>query len=234
MTDTRTNAAHAALPREEQKLPGAGAPTVGWTLSDSAFPDRSTMETAGALGRLHQRPVVRLKQVHLTHCVEITGIQPIPEAPVADGIITDRRDLLIGVNVADCLPLFLVSDRVVAVLHAGWRGVLGGILPLAVERLARTFGIAPDELRLYVGPGIGACCFEVSSSVWSLFPESARKTTEHGLRLDLLRTVNDQWRRCSAGPLEHLGRCTVCSQPQMHSYRRDRGQGRNFAYLYFD
>lgn len=236
MTDdsaVHRQATNGALPCEELKLPGAGAPTLGWTLFDAGAPLRATQQQAVLLGQLHKRHAFWLKQVHLTHCVEISAARPKPAAPIeADGIITDRRDLLMGVSAADCLPLFLVSDKATAVLHAGWRGVLGGILPSAVERM-KDFGVSPDQLRLFTGPGMGPCCFEVSPAVWSLFPEAARARSGHGLRLDLLRAVEDQWQRCGSGAPVHLGRCTVCSQPRLHSYRRDRGQGRNFAYLYF-
>jgi len=215
-------------------LPHPGDPQVGWTVFDPGDPERSTPAQAERLSALHKRKAVVLRQVHLTNCLVLRSEDSIPGSPVADGVLTDRRDLLAGVSAADCLPLFLIAPEACGVLHAGWRGVLGGILPLAVETLRHEFGVTLDRLRLYTGPGIGPCCFEVSAAVWSCFPADARIRTEAALRLDLLRVVSAQWRACGGeAPAVHLGRCTVCGVPRLHSFRRDGGSGRNFAYLYY-
>lgn len=224
----------AGLLREEFSLPGTGAPRLGWTLFDASDPERGTPTQAERMGDLYRRRAMYLKQVHLTDCVVLTHGALLPKAPQADGILTDRRDLLTGVSAADCLPLFLVSHAAVGVLHAGWRGVLGGILPRAVQTLRHEFGVNRRDLRLYIGPGIGPCCFEVSAAVWSCFPPEARLHSSSGLRLDLVKVVTAQWLALGeVEPATHLGRCTSCSAPKLHSYRRDGGRGRNFAFLYF-
>ena len=137
----------SGIPREEIQLADSFAPRLGWTVFDPSEPERGTPVQAARLGELHRRQPVYLKQVHLTNCLVLRTGDPVPAEPVeADGILTDRRDLVAGVSAADCLPLFLVSPRVCGVLHAGWRGVLGGILPLAVLRLNHEFGVRADEL----------------------------------------------------------------------------------------
>ena len=229
-------ASESGIPREELQLSDAWAPRLGWTVFDPSEPERGTPAQAGRLAELHQRQPVYLRQVHLTSCLVLKSGDPIPSEPVeADGILTDRKDVLVGVSAADCLPLFLISRRVCGVLHAGWRGVLGGILPLAVHTLRHEFGVQPDELQLFTGPAIRSCCFEVSTAVWSCFPPESRLKTDSTWRLDMLQVIERQWKECGAGtPAVHLGRCTVCGTPKLHSFRRDRGRGRNFAFLYFE
>lgn len=230
-----TVASVSGLPREEIQLSLPQAPRLGWTVYDATLPERGTPAQAEHLGRLHGRTPVYLRQVHLSKCLVLRRGDSLPAEPVeADGILTDRKDVLAGVSAADCLPLFLISREVCGVLHAGWRGVLGGILPLAVWTLRHEFGVRPEELQLYTGPGIGPCCFEVSAAVWSCFPAEARLKSVEGWRLDLLRVVSRQWQECGAAVQAiHLGRCTMCGTPRLHSFRRDNGKGRNFAFFYF-
>jgi polyphenol oxidase len=222
------------LPREEFATAAWPHLRLGWTLFDARDPGRDTPAQARRLGAAVARNAVYLKQVHGTECLVLAEGQPIPERPaVADGILTDRRDLLVGVSAADCLPLFLVSRRATGVLHAGWRGVLGGILPVAMEVLRTRFRVEAAELDLFMGPGIGPCCFHVSPAVWTLFPPAARRGDAGPLRLDLAAAVLEQWQGCGGSTaVTRLGRCTVCSSPRLHSYRRDGSNGRNFAYLY--
>ena len=220
------------IPHEEHRHGKAGSLTLGWTLLDPVEPDRPARVQAELLGRHHSRHSVLVQQVHLTRCVVIAEGDKLPSTPErADGVITNRRDLLVGVSAADCLPLFVVGQSGLAVLHAGWRGVLGGILPLARQRLAGAFGPGSGEPELVIGPGIGPCCFEVSPAVWTLFPLSSRVAREGKRFVDLPAAVIEQWQLAGGGPVVRFDRCTSCSSPALHSYRRDGGAGRNLAYL---
>lgn len=86
---------------------------------------------------------------------------------VGDALITDRPGLLLAVQVADCLPLLLVDPkrRVVAAVHAGWRGTLAGIAEKTVGRMRQECGCRPRDLLAAVGPGIHRCCYEVGREV---------------------------------------------------------------------
>jgi YfiH family protein len=85
----------------------------------------------------------------------------------ADGLCTDAPGLVLGVFVADCVPVLLADARTgaCAAVHAGWRGTVAGILPAAVRTLASEFGARPSDLRVALGPAIGPCCFEVGLEV---------------------------------------------------------------------
>jgi len=85
----------------------------------------------------------------------------------ADGLCTDVPEQVVGVFVADCVPVLLADPRTgaCAAVHAGWRGTVAGILPAAVRALASEFGSRPSDLRVALGPAIGPCCFEVGLEV---------------------------------------------------------------------
>ena len=114
-------------------------------------------------------PVVTLRQIHsdLIHTVAA-----VPEAVlVGDGMITDIRGLILGVQTADCLPVILVDPKrkAVGVFHAGWRGTLGRIVEKGVGEMRRNFGSEPKNLQAAIGPGIRRCCFEVGPEVRAQF-----------------------------------------------------------------
>jgi hypothetical protein len=86
-----------------------------------------------------------------------------------DGHATDRRDLLLTVTVADCVPVFVVDPdrRAVALLHAGWRGAAAGILERGLEVLAERVGSGAGEVHVHLGPSICGSCYEVGPEVFA-------------------------------------------------------------------
>lgn len=84
-----------------------------------------------------------------------------------DALATDRRRLLLTVQTADCVPILIVDPRrrVVASIHAGWRGTLARIVEKTVGDLRREYGSRPGHLLAAIGPAIGGCCYEVGPEV---------------------------------------------------------------------
>ena len=162
-------------------------------------------------------PLVTVKQVHSV-IVEPHqgGVGCIAEA---DGITTRLAGPLLGVKTADCLPVLIIDpqNQAVAAVHAGWRGVAGGIVPLAIGQLRERFGSDAGELQIAIGPGIGPCCFEVG-------PEVAEKFGRQGrVKIDLAAFLSSHL--ISSGVAEQnihsAGLCTVCHPKWFHSFRRD-------------
>ena len=84
-----------------------------------------------------------------------------------DALITSESGVLLTIRIADCLPL-LIADRrlrVIAAIHAGWRGTLARVIEKAVGEMRRAFGSCPQDLVAALGPAIGRCCYEVRSDV---------------------------------------------------------------------
>ncbi len=88
-----------------------------------------------------------------------------------DALITARPGLLLVVQTADCLPILLVDpeQRVVANVHAGWRGTLARIVAKTIGQMQARFGVEPRRLRAAIGPGIHACCYEVGREIYERY-----------------------------------------------------------------
>lgn len=99
------------------------------------------------------------------------ALDPAMALPGADALITDCRGLLLGVLVADCLPLLLVDPAggAIAVAHAGWRGTVADIAGRTVAAMAAAFGTRPERLLAVIGPGISRERFEVGPEVLAAF-----------------------------------------------------------------
>jgi polyphenol oxidase len=88
-----------------------------------------------------------------------------------DAAITNQSGLLLGIQTADCVPILLVDpkQRVVAGIHAGWRGTLARIAQKTVGRMQMGFGCKPANVLAAIGPSIGPCCYEVSADFVTKF-----------------------------------------------------------------
>ena len=147
-----------------------------------------------------------------------------------DALITNQPGITLSIRTADCLPILMadVRNRAVAAVHAGWRGTLLEIVPKTVQAMADQFGTRPDDLVIAIGPGIGACCFEVGPEVAtqfsSLFPE--RRDLDRRTKVDLVET-NLRLLGRNGGSMRQIatsGLCSCCQADLFHSYRRDREQ----------
>jgi polyphenol oxidase len=113
-------------------------------------------------------PLVTLRQIHsgIVHIIGKNG--RLPEGPLrGDGMITDQKDILLGIQVADCVPV-LVADRrgkAVGAFHAGWRGTAKRIVERGVGAMRAIFGCEPEDLLAAIGPCIHACCYAVGDEV---------------------------------------------------------------------
>lgn len=145
-----------------------------------------------------------------------------------DALISNQAGIALAVRTADCLPILVadVRHRAVAAVHAGWRGAVSEIVPKTVSAMRERFGSRAGDLVVAIGPGIGACCFEVGPEVAArfapFFPE--RKDLGDRARIDLVETIRRQLGR-NGGKVRQVaasGLCSVCHSRVFHSYRRDR------------
>lgn len=190
--------------------------------------------------------LVTVKQVHGTDLLVIDAPNPDYShfhALECDGIITNQPGLMIGVTVADCVPILLFDPAkgAVAALHAGWKGTAGQICTKGVAALTELFGSAPDSVLAAVGPAIGPCCYEVDRPVMEAFEKGASGWDLHAVPrgegkwgLDLSGANRRQLRE--AGLLEEnisvASQCVCCNQDLFFSYRRDQGDtGRQMGFI---
>lgn len=188
--------------------------------------------------RAHLLGALGLPAGHIAYATQVHGAEVrIVETPgpagSADGLVAGPAGPAILVGTADCLGLLLWSragDRVAAV-HAGWRGLAAGVVPNALETLAR-LGTDPSDLCVALGPRIGPCCFEVGPEVAREFPEWTSRSRNGQPSVDLAGKALSQITAFGvpAASVKSLDRCTACETPLWYSHRRDRGRtGRLWA-----
>jgi YfiH family protein len=98
-------------------------------------------------------------------------LTPRPTLPSGDALMTEQPGVLLGVRIADCLPVFLIDARrrAIAVVHAGWRGTLQRVIEKAVGGMQQEFGSDPGRMAAVLGPSIRACCYAVGQEVVEAF-----------------------------------------------------------------
>lgn len=168
----------------------------------------------------------------LRMCRQVHGarvlIDPSPDASVgeqADALVLRDGRGAAAVRTADCASILLgdKASGAVAAVHAGWRGVVAGVIPAAVAALA---GGATHGVLAALGPGIGACCFEVGDEVAEAIVRAcgeavARPGPRGRPHVDLGAAVRAQLAACGIVAVEQVGGCTVCDPAGWHSFRRD-------------
>jgi len=167
------------------------------------------------------------EQVHGTAVAVASSAGRFPET---DGLVTDRPGVLLTLLVADCLPLFLCDPErhAIGLVHAGWRGTRDGIAAGAVRLMVSRFGCRAEDMRVFVGPGIGPCCYRVGSDTASQFdPRYVRDG-----RLDLRRANRELLLEQGIKESSILisGLCTACHTELFFSHRAEGGRtGRMMA-----
>ena len=187
------------------------------------------------------KPAV-LSQVHSDRSVYVTEQMPprglyLARETEADAMICDRPGTVLVTHHADCTPVFLYDPkaRVIALVHAGWRGASACIAGKCAERMIRDHGCDPDRMLAAVGPCICGKCFETDADVPDAFLASMGKHAD-----PFIRRTGEKWHVDLAGlscaqlimqgiPPEHIARtelCTCCRADLFYSHRRmgpDRG-----------
>jgi YfiH family protein len=172
---------------------------------------RRVAELAGA-------PLAWGRQVHGTRVVTVDGATTPEDVVDADGVATTSRDVAALVLTADCLPIALATPGAVAMVHAGWGGLAGGVLQAGVDALR---ALDPDgALHAAIGPGAGACCYEVGDEVAARFPDEPRRADR---TLDLKGIATRRLRAAGVADVLDVGRCTMCEPDVFFSHRASGG-----------
>lgn len=213
------------------------APWDSFNLGEHVGDDPSRVQSnrAQLRRRLPAEPAW-LQQVHGTRVVEAAGIAGVPEA---DAACTRTTGAVCVVMTADCLPV-LFCDRagtVVAAAHAGWRGLLAGVLEATITAMA----VSGSELLVWLGPAIGPESFEVGDEVRSAFvardatAAAAFKSLGGGKWLaDIYALARQRLRAAGVEAIYGGSLCTVRDAGRFFSYRRDGVTGRMASLIWLD
>jgi polyphenol oxidase len=219
-----------------------------WDPRENVLENRRRLQSALRANRL---TLLALQQFH-SDVIHLFHSAP-SESCRGDASLTNHPGLLLAVQTADCVPILLVDPkkRVVAAVHAGWRGTLARIVLKTVGRMRMEFACKPQDILAALGPAIGGCCYEVGTEVASAF---ATKFAGAEAYFDELRTGDEpnpiQWlnmmppghqpppknvfldlRKANRAQLLEAGLreknifvcslCTACHTDQLFSYRKE-------------
>lgn len=182
-------------------------------------------------------------EVHQVHGNAVVGVRAGAATPrdeqgkdlKADALVTDDGARFVAVRVADCTPVLLASGdgRIVAAVHAGWRGVVGGVVVAAIREMG-AIGASSWEIAAAIGPCIGAAAFEVGPEVAAEFRRVFGSATAHvrasgadgKSMVDLKGAIREQLMDAglAADRIDVLPHCTVRDAGDFYSHRREHGR----------
>jgi YfiH family protein len=159
----------------------------------------------------------------------------------ADAVITDRPNVLIGVIVADCVPV-LIYDRnkkVIGAVHAGWKGTASGILEKTLSLMTEKFNSGPDDLLVSIGPSIKKCSYEVDADVkqavesgtgpGDYIDQRGEKYMVDLAEANMIQSLNHGIPEINIWKSED---CTFCNPGKYYSYRYMKGsKGRQGGFI---
>ena len=160
------------------------------------------------------------RQVHGADVVRVEGPGMVGEADV---LVTDQPNRPIAILTADCAPVILEGSTRLAVVHAGWRGVIAGAVEAGLEAVG-------DVARAWIGPSIHACCYEVGPEVIDAFEKKDLPIAD-GLHVDPARGAERILMRAGVQEVFVSDVCTHHDE-RYFSFRRDGTTGRQGAFAW--
>lgn len=224
---------------------------LGGAVGDDADDVARNHEIAAAAGKFRRADLATpARQVHGAEVHTVTSATMTPGD--CDAVVTSAPGVVVGIRIADCVPLLLwdPTANAVGAVHAGWRGIVARIPFLAVVAMVDRHAANPARLRAALGPAIGPCCYEVGADVarqvtgvaehtprFQVIPvpgDVVGKLEDVKMRLDLRAAVVSLL--LDAGleraHIELVGGCTSCESTLFFSHRRDKGaSGRHLAFI---
>jgi len=163
------------------------------------------------------------------------------EPVVADAVITDKRHVLIGVLVADCVPILIYDNvrKIIGAVHAGWRGTAKQILHEAIITMQEKFGSFPENILLAIGPSIRQCSYEVDEDVSTAVMEATgegnyylRKRNKYFIDLSNANRIQALNMGIPPRNIWQSEECTYCNPDKYYSYRHSGGStGRQGGFI---
>jgi YfiH family protein len=222
------------------------APQHAFTTRALRFRDETAAADWAELSRHIDTPEDRIVRVSQVHGRKVLVVDPerspwrATESHEADSIVSTDSTVAVAVRVADCVPILMAdkSRRVVAAVHAGWRGTCAGVTTTTIETM-EGLGIPASDVVATIGPSMGGCCYQVDDKVRNAFlsmtPDAVEWFSEDGpghWTLDLWRANRDQLETAGvpAESIYTMGICTKDDRARCWSYRMDgAGAGRMVA-----
>lgn len=204
-------------------------------------PSQKELQNIAAHFPVNIKTMIFLNQVHGDEIIHKTN--KFPSFPIADGIFTTQQNLALCIKTADCVPIFLFDKehKVIAAVHAGWRGTALKILKKTISKMEHFYKTKPENTYLFIGPAIGQCCYEVGKEVYEVFGFLGKRRQDffnrkkgNSYMMDL-KGINAYIAELEGIPTENIDTsdlCTFCNADLFFSYRRDKEEtGRNVSFI---
>jgi len=178
-------------------------------------------EKISDLSKLIGRPVAVMHQVHGDQVIVVDAT---PKTPTADALVTSNKEIALAVRVADCLPLLMYSENVVAAVHVGRKGLVNKVAVNAVNQMRK---LGAEEIQGVVGPHICGDCYEVGPELYAQVRADHPATAAKNNHLNLYAGLVEQLAGIS---LTNLNLCTK-ELPDYFSYRGNAEIGRQVGVI---
>lgn len=159
-----------------------------------------------------------------------------------DALFTDCSQVPLLLFFADCLPVVLVEpeNRIVSVIHAGWKGIYGNIIGNTISEVGSRFSVSSKDLIAFIGPAIGGCCYQIGPDLVEKFSERFNRSDDWllGNRIDL-KAAGKKQLTDGGVPTKNIYSCydccTSCNSKNLFSHRASGGKtGRQAALVSID
>ncbi len=175
---------------------------------------------------LDERKIIGADLAHDDKVMIVNSATSLRMIPNCDALITNDKNCLLTVTVADCLPIYFYDQQkqVVALAHAGWKGVLNNIAQKTALSLINNFSCNPANIKIFIGPHIQKCHFEVQGDVASQFAPKYLIETDDKKYINLAVAIKDQLVKTGllADNISISSECTYCLKDKYFSFRRER------------
>jgi polyphenol oxidase len=193
---------------------------------------QNRQQFCSALGLDHTK-IVNPRQVHSANIKIVSSLGE--DVSNTDGIITAEKGLAVLLLFADCTPVVIFDEKqkILGVIHAGWRGTAAGISQKAVNILRSEFNSDPENLKAVIGPSICQNCYPVDEKTASELEKSVANPdksifvkTDKGIKIDLKKLNELQLIQAGvhADNIDTTAFCTSCSNDIFYSHRKDKGE----------
>lgn len=247
-TAQRAEVQHAVFTRLGGQSQGAYCSlNVGGLVGDDATAVQANHELICASLGLQPAAVVTARQVHGAHVAVVHGSDGGAVVPATDALISNEPGVALLLRFADCVPVVLYDPQrpAIGLAHAGWRGLVAGVVPNTIAALQSAFGCRPADLFAGLGPAIGPCCYQVlrpaaAGEVESELVAKAKRVfgkqtdllsvqPNGAVHFDLPAAVHRQLQQSGVLQIEDSGLCTSCHTDEFFSHRAENGHTGRFA-----
>ena len=172
---------------------------------------------------LDNKIIISAGLVHENKVVIVDNLNESQVIPNCDALITNQNKYLLTVTVADCLPIYFYdrNKKVIALAHAGWRGVISEIAKEVINKFISRYNSKSSDIEVFIGPHIKDCHFEVKDDVTSQFEVTGIVIRDNKQYINLAQAVSKQLIDSGVSNISISHDCTYCLPNKYFSYRRD-------------